>query len=51
MTLGGWLLMIIAVGGITGFLTWCVYRIVATPGATEHVHSQADIELPDVDRD
>ena len=48
MTLEGWLMMIIAVGGVSVFLGWCVYKIVSTPEATEHVHSQADIEPPDV---
>ena len=49
MTAGGIVMMLIAVGGMTVFLLWCVYKVVATPGSTEHLHSQADIEPPDRD--
>ncbi len=49
MTLGGWIVMCLSVGGVTLFLGWCIYRVVATPGAVEHLHSQADIETPDVE--
>jgi hypothetical protein len=47
MNLGGWITMIAAVGGMTGLLVWCVYKVVATPGSAEHLHSQADIEPRD----
>ena len=49
MTAGGWIVMVLAVAGISGFLSWCVYKIVSTPEATEHLHSQADIHPPDED--
>ena len=49
MTAGGIIMMLLAVGGMTTFLLWCVYKVVATPGSTEHLHSQADIEPPDRD--
>lgn len=48
LTAGGWIMMLASVGGMTAFLIWCVYKVVSTPEATEHVHSQADIEPPDV---
>ncbi|NLY01024.1 MAG: hypothetical protein GXY83_33455 [Rhodopirellula sp.] len=51
MTAGGWLVMILSVGGMTALLGWCIYKVVATPGSTEHLHSQADIETPDVKED
>ena len=44
MTLGGWIMMLSAVSGVTLLLT-------ATPGSTEHLHSQADIETPDQKED
>ncbi len=47
MTLGGWVVMCIAVGGMTGLLGWCIYRVVATPESTKHLHTQADIITPD----
>jgi len=47
MTPGGWVVMILSVGAVTGLLAWCIYKVVTTPGSTEHLHSQADIETPD----
>lgn len=50
MTLGGWIIMLCSVGGVTGLLSWCIYKVVATPGSSEHLHTQADIQTPDVDQ-
>jgi hypothetical protein len=47
MTAGGWLVMILAIGGMTGLLVWCVWKVVSTPGSTEHLHSPADIDPHD----
>ncbi len=43
----GWVVMIVSVGGVVAFFSWCMYKVLTTPGATEHLHSQADIETPD----
>jgi hypothetical protein len=43
--------MILATGGMTSLLVWCIYKVMSTPGSTEHLHSQADIETPDVEED
>jgi len=51
MTTTGWIIMFLATGGMTGLLMWCIYKVLATPGSTEHLHSQADIETPDVETD
>ncbi len=51
MTIGGMIIMCVSVFGMTGFLVWCVYKVFSIPGAAEHVHSQADIQPPDVDED
>lgn len=48
MTATGWIVMIVAAGGITALLAWCVHKVVTTPGSSETIHSQADIETPDV---
>jgi|DewCreStandDraft_5_1066085.scaffolds.fasta_scaffold20860_2 hypothetical protein len=48
MTLGGWIVMCLSVGGVTLFLGWCIRKVFATPGAVERIHSQADIETPDI---
>lgn len=51
MTAGGWVIMFLSVGGVTSLLSWCIFRVLTTPGSTEHLHSQADIETPDVEED
>lgn len=51
MTAGGWIMMVLSVGFVTGLLGWCIYKVVATPASAEHLHSQADIQTPDVDED
>jgi hypothetical protein len=51
MTLSGWIVMCLAVGGVTWLMLWCIYKVTATPGSAEHLHSQADIETPDVEQD
>lgn len=47
MTPAGWFIMCAAIGSITWLLVWCIYRVITTPGSTEHLHTQADIEPPD----
>ncbi len=51
MTLGGWIAMMLSVGGVTLFFAWCVYKVLSTPGSTERLHSPIDIEPPDVKAD
>ncbi len=51
MTLGGWVVMILSVGGVTSLLLWCIYKVLTTPESVEHLHSQADIETPDIHED
>lgn len=47
MSAAGWTTLILAVGGATWLFAWCLWRVLRTPGATEHIHSPADIEPPD----
>ncbi len=47
MTTGGWIIMIVAVAGMTGLLAWCVYKVVSTPGSSEHIHAPSDIDPHD----
>lgn len=49
MTAAGWIVMFVGVGGMTGLLLWCVYKIVSTPESTQHLHSPADIDTGDVE--
>ena len=48
MTTWGWIIMIGAISGFTGLLSWCIVKVIRTPGSTGHLHTQADIEPPDV---
>ncbi len=49
MTGLGWLMMLVAVGGITSLFAWCIYKVFSTPDTAEHMHSQADIKPPDIE--
>lgn len=47
MTTSGWILMILSVGGVTTFFSWCLFRVLTSPGSSEHLHSQVDIDTHD----
>jgi len=49
MTIGGWITMLLSVGFVTGLLSWCIYKVLTTPGSEEHVHSQVDIDPHDAE--
>lgn len=49
MTTGGWIIMLASVGFVTVLLAWCIYKVITTPGSSEHLHAQADIHTPDVE--
>lgn len=51
MTLGGWIVMFLSVGGVSSLLGWCIYKVLFTPGSSEHLHSQVDIETPDIEEE
>jgi hypothetical protein len=44
MTLGGFLAMLVSVGGTTFFFGWCIWRILKPPGFTDKVHGVLDTE-------
>ncbi len=48
MTIGGWIIMVLAIGGMSSLLGWCIWRVLTTPGTAEHVHSPTDSGTPDV---
>ncbi|GAB4127267.1 hypothetical protein [Thermopirellula anaerolimosa] len=50
MTLGGWIVMSLSVGGATALLAWCLYKVLSTPGSEQHLHGQVDIHTPDMDQ-
>lgn len=49
MTLAGWITMILSVGFVTSLLSWCIFKVLTTPGSSEHVHSQVDIDPHDAE--
>lgn len=50
LTVAGWIVMLASVGFVTLLLIWCIWKVLSTPGETEHLHSQADIDPGDAER-
>lgn len=48
MTTAGWIIMIASVTTVTTFMTWCIYKVLTTPGETEHLRG-IDQHTPDQD--
>ncbi len=46
MTLGGWIMMSISVGGVTLLFLWCMWKSLTTPGESEKMHG-FEFETPD----
>ena len=46
MNTGGWIIMLLSVGTVSLLFTWCIYKVLSTPGETEHIHG-FEIETPD----
>lgn len=46
MSAGGWIIMALSVGGVTALITWCVIKILSTPGESDKLHG-FEIETPD----
>lgn len=51
LTVGGWVIMVLSVGFVTILTSWSIYKVLTTPGSEAHVHSQADIQTPDIEND
>jgi ABC-type nickel/cobalt efflux system permease component RcnA len=49
LTAAGWVLMILSVGLVTGFVTWCISRVLRESSAKK-LHSPSDVP-PDVERE
>jgi hypothetical protein len=47
MTTAGWVIMIVAIAGMTGLLAWCIYKIVKTPEAPKHLRAPVEIDTGD----
>jgi heme/copper-type cytochrome/quinol oxidase subunit 2 len=46
MNTGGWVMMIVSVGTVTGLLAWCVWRV-RRESSPRKVHGPIDIETRD----
>jgi hypothetical protein len=46
MTPGGWIIMLVSVGSVTALFLWCIWKVLTTPGESDHVHG-FEIETPD----
>ncbi len=45
MTLSGWIIMLLSVGGTSGFFIWCIARVLRPPDKTDKLHGVLDTEL------
>lgn len=45
MTASGWIVMLLSVGGTTGFFIWCVARVLRPPDKTAKMRGVLDTEL------
>jgi hypothetical protein len=45
MTTSGWIIMLLSVGGTTGFFVWCIRRVLGPPGRTDKLHGVLDTEF------
>ena len=46
MNTGGWIIMGLSVGTVCVLFVWCIFKVLTTPGETEHMHG-FEIETPD----
>lgn len=47
MTTGGWITMVLSVGFVTTLFTWCIYKVLTTPGSEQRLHAPPDIDTHD----
>ena len=46
MNSGGWIIMCLSIGTVVILFSWCLYKVLSTPGETEHMHG-FDPDTPD----
>lgn len=51
MNPGGWIVMLLAVGGVVGFFAWCLFKVITTRESDKHIHSPVDIDPHDRETD
>ena len=50
MTPSGWIIMITSITTVTTVFGWCIYKVLKTPGETDHLRG-IDPHTPDQDED
>lgn len=50
MTTAGWIIMLTSISTVTLLLGWCIYKVLKTPGETDHLRG-IDAHTPDQDAD
>ena len=50
MSLYGWIILVLSVGGITGSLIWCLARVLRNQGQQDRLRSTADLDPGDPDQ-
>lgn len=51
MTTDGWIIMLISVGTVTALFAWCLWKVLTTPGESEHMRGFGAEKTPDTDED
>lgn len=46
MTIGGWIIMILSIGFVTGLFGWCIWRVLRE-SSPQKLHAPADIDTRD----
>lgn len=46
MTLGGIIIMLLSIGGVTLLFSWCIWKVLTTEGEDEKMHG-FEIDTPD----
>ena len=47
MSLYGWVILVISVGGTTGFLLWCLARVLRNQGQQDRLRATTDFDPMD----
>ena len=50
MSLYGWIILVAAVVGTTGFLVWCLARVLKNHGKQDRLRAPADLDPRKTDR-
>jgi cytochrome P450 len=50
MSLYGWIILVASVGGTTGFLVWCLARVLRNHGKQDSLRATADLDPRETDR-